>query len=106
VGWNDMECSSSHGKVILNLLFPSVSIQFPFTRQLRELDYLDDVVLARYNQMGCHTYRFHNPFNRHMISTASPHNIQAMLATKFHDFNVGPYRRNSFHRQWHLHSRR
>ena len=39
--------------------------------------------------MGCYTYRLFNPFNTSVISTADPENVQAVLATKFHDFDLG-----------------
>lgn len=31
-----------------------------------------------------------------MITTSDPENIQAILATKFHDFDLGPYRKEMF----------
>lgn len=50
------------------------------------LDFLEDVVRLRYNVMGCNTYRVKGIFGE-MISTADPENIQAILATKFTDFD-------------------
>jgi cytochrome P450 len=47
--------------------------------------------------MGCHTYRIHNLFNATLVTTADPENIQAILATKFHDFDLGPDRRGNFY---------
>jgi cytochrome P450 len=47
--------------------------------------------------MGCNTFRNFGLFNFSMVSTAEPENIQAILATKFHDFDLGPSRRDSFH---------
>jgi len=46
--------------------------------------------------MGCNTFRIHNAFNNTLISTSEPENIQAILATEFHEFNLGPVRRDSF----------
>ncbi len=46
--------------------------------------------------MGCGTYRQYNLFNSSAVSTSDPENIQAILATKFHDFELGPLRRNNF----------
>lgn len=46
--------------------------------------------------MGCYTFRSYDLFDNHMISTAEPANIQAMLATKFLDFDLGPTRGSNF----------
>lgn len=67
-----------------------------FFKSWKDLDFLDDIIRARYDQMGCNTYRVHNLFNRHMVSTIEPLNIQAILATKFHDFDLGPSRHDNF----------
>lgn len=47
--------------------------------------------------MGCNTYRIFGLFNESIVTTAEPENIQAILATKFHDFDLGPSRRDNFH---------
>ena len=60
------------------------------------LDLLEDFIMARFKQMGTNTYRMFNPFNSTMINTAEPANIQALLATKFHDFDLGVNRRKNF----------
>jgi cytochrome P450 len=59
-------------------------------------DYLEDVVRWRSNQMGCGTYRVHNLFNSSVVWTSDPENIRTILATKFHNFELGPVRRNNF----------
>ena len=45
--------------------------------------------------MKCNTYRFFNVFNS-VVLTVDSENIQAILATKFHDFDLGSERQN-FH---------
>ena len=47
--------------------------------------------------MGTNTYRIFGLFNNTLVTTAEPENVQAILATKFHDFNLGPLRRDNFH---------
>jgi cytochrome P450 len=47
--------------------------------------------------MGCNTFRTFGLFNTTVVSTAEPENIQEILATKFHDFDLGPARRDNFH---------
>jgi cytochrome P450 len=64
---------------------------------MEDLDFLEEIIRARYLDMGLYTFRFHNLFNTTMISTAEPENIQAILATKFHDFDLGPQRRDMFY---------
>jgi cytochrome P450 len=46
--------------------------------------------------MRCNTYRFFNIFNNTVVTTVEPENIQAVLATKFNDFDLGAERQN-FH---------
>jgi len=60
------------------------------------LDFLDDTIRKRYTTMGLHTFRIFGLFNSSHITTADPENIQALLATKFHDFDMGPARKNTF----------
>jgi cytochrome P450 len=43
------------------------------------------------------THRIYGLFNSTLVDTAEPENIQAILATKFHDFDLGPFRRENFH---------
>jgi cytochrome P450 len=47
--------------------------------------------------MGCYTHRTFGLFNFSIVTTAEPENIQAILATKFHDFDLGPTRAENFH---------
>lgn len=54
-------------------------------------------MVARFEGMKSYTYRVFNPFNSSMINTAEPANIQAILASKFHDFDLGPNRHKGFH---------
>jgi cytochrome P450 len=61
------------------------------------MDFLEDVIRKRYAAMGSHTYRIFGLFNSSIVSTAEPENIQAILAAKFHDFDLGPTRRDNFH---------
>ncbi|KAG4035710.1 hypothetical protein MFRU_001g04780 [Monilinia fructicola] len=66
-----------------------------YVRMLRaekDMDILDDRILARYQQMGVGTYRMHNPFYNSIVFTSDPSNIQAVLATQFHDYELGPSR--------------
>lgn len=46
--------------------------------------------------MGCHTYRAFGAFNSSIVATSEPENVQAVLATKFHDFDLGSARRGNF----------
>jgi cytochrome P450 len=45
--------------------------------------------------MGCHTYRIHTLIGS-VITTSESENIQAVLATKFYDFDLGPQRKEMF----------
>ncbi|KAH9214462.1 cytochrome P450 alkane hydroxylase-like protein [Leptodontidium sp. 2 PMI_412] len=65
--------------------------------KLKDLDFLDDFVLKRNIDMGCNTYRMHGIFFNTVVFTADPENIQAVLATKFHDYELGPARNDAFH---------
>jgi cytochrome P450 len=55
------------------------------------------MIRARFEQMGGYTYRVFGLFNGSIVATADPENIQAILATKFHDFELSPSRREDFH---------
>jgi cytochrome P450 len=57
------------------------------------IDLLEDVIRKRYDTTGF-TVRIFSVM-RTMVSTAEPENIQAVLATKFHDFELGPTRRGN-----------
>jgi len=46
--------------------------------------------------LKCHTYRVFRLFNATSINTSDPQNVQAILATKFHDFDLGPAREGNF----------
>jgi cytochrome P450 len=46
--------------------------------------------------MGCPTYRSHQLFNRSVLTTSEPANIQTVLATKFADFEMATFRRANF----------
>ncbi|KAG0647858.1 Cytochrome P450-CM2 [Hyphodiscus hymeniophilus] len=61
------------------------------------MDFLEDMIRARFTEMGCNTYRIFGLFNSSIVTTAEPENIQAILGTKFHDFDLGPSRRENFH---------
>ncbi|CZT00411.1 related to n-alkane-inducible cytochrome P450 [Rhynchosporium agropyri] len=65
--------------------------------QMKYLDFLDDFVVKRCKDMGCYTYRMHNIFFTSVVFTYEPENIQAVLATKFHDYELGPARNDAFH---------
>ncbi|KAH7354752.1 cytochrome P450 alkane hydroxylase-like protein [Rhexocercosporidium sp. MPI-PUGE-AT-0058] len=71
-------------------------LYFLFTK-LKDLDFLDDFVLKRNIDMGCNTYRMHGMFFNTVVFTDDPENIQAVLATKFHDYELGPARNDAFH---------
>jgi len=60
-----------------------------------DLDFLEDIIRFRYKEMRCWTYQV-NSLMGTMISTADPENIQAMLATKFTDWDLGPLRQEMF----------
>lgn len=64
--------------------------------RLKNFDFLEDFIRKRTENMGCYTYRLHNIFNESILSTTDPENIQAILATKFHDFDLGPQRHKMF----------
>lgn len=51
-----------------------------------------DWIVSRANKMGVHTWRF-DLFGTRVITTREPQNIQALLATQFGAFDLGPHRR-------------
>ncbi|PVH92257.1 cytochrome P450 [Periconia macrospinosa] len=53
-------------------------------------------LLKRFNDLGCHTYRYEVLGARH-YRTADPRNIQHILTHKFADFDVGTTRLGSFY---------
>ena len=61
------------------------------------MDFLEDIIRKRFISMGTHTYRIFSAFNSSSVNTAEPENIQALLATQFHDFDLGPSRKSNFH---------
>jgi cytochrome P450 len=61
-----------------------------------ELDFLEVFVRARDRTMGRYTYRLNSLASKNMITTNDPENIQAMLATQFHDFDLGIGRKKFF----------
>ncbi|KAI9647569.1 hypothetical protein NHQ30_003954 [Ciborinia camelliae] len=56
------------------------------------MDLLEDHVRAQYLGMGVGTFRVHEPFYHSAVCTSGPENMQAILATKFDDFELGPSR--------------
>ena len=54
-----------------------------------------DFMIQRFEDIGANTWRF-NILGTEGYSTADPKNIQAILATQFNDFSLGPFRRNAF----------
>ncbi len=57
-------------------------------------DILDDLVHGRLIRIGKHTVQNTTMFGRKVILTCEPANVQAMLATKFKDFQTGERRHN------------
>lgn len=59
-----------------------------------------DLMIDRQNKMNeitgrvCSTFKFHL-LGQELYFTSDPKNIQAMLATKFDDYGLGPARRNN-----------
>lgn len=60
------------------------------------MDLLEDIIRARFRVLNTTTYRLHNLFNSSVVITIEPENIQALLATKFNDFELGKARRENF----------
>jgi cytochrome P450 len=46
--------------------------------------------------MGTYTFRIFGLFNQSLVTTSDPENVQALLATKFHDFDMGSARKDGF----------
>ncbi|TAQ89571.1 hypothetical protein B7494_g2126 [Chlorociboria aeruginascens] len=59
-------------------------------------DFLDDIILQRRLDMGYNTYRMYGLFNTSLVTTDDPENVQAILATKFHNFEMGSARSGNF----------
>lgn len=66
------------------------------TNKNPDLDFLEDFIASRYHSMKCATYRTFGLWNSHFITTHEPANIQAILATKFSEFELGSFRRDNF----------
>lgn len=62
--------------------------------QLRNGDILDEMVARFFYREGL-THKDYNMFGRQFTMTAEPENIQAILATKFADFELGKFRRDT-----------
>jgi cytochrome P450 len=59
-------------------------------------DILDGLIFARYKREGTWTYTHTTLFGQHMLHTAEPRNLQAILATRFKDFEIGETRHRQF----------
>ena len=59
-------------------------------------DMLDDLIFARFKQEGTWTYTHTTLFGEHLLHTAEPRNVQAVLATGFKDFEIGKIRHHQF----------
>jgi len=59
-------------------------------------DMLDDLVFAHYKQEGAWTYTHTTLFGQHILHTVEPRNVQAVLATRFKDFENGEIRHHQF----------
>jgi len=57
---------------------------------------LEDIIRKPTLKMKCNTYRVFGVFNSSGVTTSDPENIQAILATKFHDFDLGIEREVNF----------
>ncbi|KAK6608663.1 hypothetical protein QC760_001652 [Botrytis cinerea] len=78
-------------KVLKNELPGGIERYYGTLKFKKGMDILEDHIRARYLKMGVGTYRIFNPFDS-LVSTSDPENIQAILATKFTDFELGPSR--------------
>lgn len=58
-------------------------------------DVLDEIFLPLMNRLG-NTVAFYSRFQEPIIITTEPVNLQTMLATKFHDYNIGIIRKKAF----------
>ncbi|KAI9871473.1 MAG: hypothetical protein M1830_003848, partial [Pleopsidium flavum] len=54
-----------------------------------------EFVIQRFAEVGADTFQF-NILGNQGYFTVDPKNIQAVLATQFNDFSLGPNRRDSF----------
>ncbi len=59
-------------------------------------DMLDGLIFARFKLEGTWTYGHTTFFGEQVIHTAEPRNVQAILATKFNDFEIGKRRHRQF----------
>lgn len=59
-------------------------------------DILDDLIFARYKLEGKWTYTHATFFGEQVVHTVEPRNVQAVLATKFEDFEIGKRRHQQF----------
>ncbi|TGO64642.1 hypothetical protein BCON_0006g00440 [Botryotinia convoluta] len=78
-------------KVLKNQLPRGIERYWGMLKFKKGMDILEDHIRARYLKMGVGTYRIFNPFHS-LISTSDPQNMQAILATNFTDFELGPSR--------------
>ncbi|KAF7940384.1 uncharacterized protein EAE98_000511 [Botrytis deweyae] len=78
-------------KVLKNQLPGGIERYWGMLKFKKGMDILEDHVRARHLKMGVGTYRIFNPFHS-LISTSDPQNMQAILATNFTDFELGPSR--------------
>jgi cytochrome P450 len=51
--------------------------------------------IRKFEEIGAETYQY-TTLGQNIISTRDPKNIQALLATQFDDFGLGPFRRGNF----------
>lgn len=59
-------------------------------------DFLDGLIFARFKNEGVWTYYHTSLFGNHVVHTAEPRNVQALLATSFKDFEIGDIRHKQF----------
>jgi cytochrome P450 len=59
-------------------------------------DIFDDIIVPRFRQTQSWTMEATGLFGQDIITTAEPKNVQALLATKFKDFETGARRRGQF----------
>ncbi|KAF5876023.1 putative cytochrome p450 family protein [Botrytis fragariae] len=78
-------------KVLKNRLPGGIERYWGMLKFKKGMDILEDHVHARYLKMGVGTYRIFNPFHS-LVATSDPENMQAILATNFTNFELGPSR--------------
>ncbi len=59
-------------------------------------DFLEEFVRGPYESMGFYTYRTYDTFGHSHINTAEPANMQAVLNSKFLDYDLGPKRAKKY----------